>query len=205
MSNVGYSTTPTYGFYKSAAHTGMQAAALATMPTPGGLITSISCYAGTYSGSSASGYLCLWDISFNLLASVAVTIPGSLAWVSGTLATPYFIASGTQFYIGYHVSGTAGYNAEYDSVGGATMILAWDNAVPGSLTNRTTYSNNQLGAYATYTPAEGWVNTGTSGSPNWVSGAVYINTGTSASPVWTAAENVVNTGTSGSPTWTDGA
>ncbi len=177
-SQVGYTTTPSGGFFEFGTNTDNQIGALYTMPTPGGLITALHAYCAVYNGfSAASGYLVLWDGSGNVLASVGVTIPASAAWVTATLATPYFVASGSSIFIGWAAPAASGFYAEYNSVSGAAIDYNYDSGtIPGNLgTSHTRVSNEQIGAYADYTPSEAKVWNGTS----WVYGAVKVWNGTS--------------------------
>ncbi len=174
MATFGYSTTPTYG-YIEAAPTGAQAAGAATMPSPGGIVTSVSCYCGVFSGqAAASGYLCMWSSSGSLLASGAATIPASPAWVTATLSTATYVASGVSVFLGWQTPGISGYYAEFNSVSGATMDLGSNSTIPGALANITQHTNDQLGAYATYTPGGAQVWNGTA----WQSVATYVWNGT---------------------------
>lgn len=152
MATFGYSTTPTFGWFQEGASTGNQIGALFSMPSPGGSVTALSAYAGTYSGSSTSGYLVMWSGSGTVLASVAVTIPGSPAWVSGTLSSSVYVASGQSVFIGWATPASVGFKAEYNSVGGASLDWNESASIPGSLAGHTNVTGEQLGAYATYTP-----------------------------------------------------
>lgn len=92
----------------------------------------------------------------------------------------------------------------------ASFSITSDNSatatVPaGATTGVWRFTNPQgSGTSPTFTVANAYVNTGTSGSPVWTAASqITANTGTSGSPVQTQATQVaVNTGTSGSPVWT---
>ena len=200
MATVGYTTTPTYGYFSEGSGIGNQVGCAFTMPS-GGLITAISCYAATYANSETPN-LCIWDSSGNLLASVAASSTisaGAPAWVSGTLATPLFVANGSTIYIGWSCAVADGFYAEYDNTSN-TIHWGEQTSPPGTL--GSTVATGSLGAYATYTPSQAYVNTGTPSSPVWTPAAVVVNTGTPSSPAWSAAAIYVNTGTPSSPVWT---
>ncbi len=187
MATFGYTTTPTYG-YIEAAPTGGQAAGSATMPSPGGIVTSVSCYCGVYSGQAAtSGYLCMWSDTGSLLASGAATIPASPAWVTATIPST-FVGSGVAVFLGWQTSGSAGYYATYNSVSGAAMDLGSNSTIPGALANFTQYANDQLGAYATYTPGGAQIWTGS----QWQTVTTYVWNGTQwvaiAPQVWNGTQ-----------------
>lgn len=181
MATVGNTSAPSTN-YDYGTYSGQQAASWFAMPSPGGSITDIHVYAKTESGSSHSGYVCIWDDSGNLLTYASCTIPGSEGWFSGTLGTPYFIASGTAIWIGVQTSdtSTSGVYIHYNSSGSSTVDMAHNSTRPGALASITQHTSSVMGVYADYTPSEGWIWNGSS----WVAGEVVINTGTSGSPVW---------------------
>jgi hypothetical protein len=156
---------------------GQQAASWFAMPSPGGSITDIHVYARTESGSSHAGYVCIWDNSGNLLTSASCTIPGSEGWFSGTLGTPYFIASGTDIWIGVQTSdtSTSGVFAHFNNSGSSTVDFAHNATRPGALTNIVQHTSQVMGAYANYTPSEAWIWNGSA----WVPGEVVVWNGSS--------------------------
>jgi hypothetical protein len=211
MATVGNTGTPsqTYGQYGLNASNVM--AIQVTMPQAG-QITSLSAYfAGKSGGGNITARLCIWDTSGNLLAQTGdMTVGAGSGGIGGqsfhtaNLSSPYNASSGQNLRIGWwrHAS----QSDEWTENNGGTEYQATDssNSAPGNETFSSVSGTPSI--YATYTPSEAWVNTGTPGSPNWVAGQVVVNTGTPGSPTWTSASEVdVNTGTSGSPVWTPGA
>jgi hypothetical protein len=179
MATVGYTTAPTTN-YNYGTYEGQQVAAWFAMPSPGGLISEIYVYARTNSGSSHAGYVCLWDDSGNLLASASCTIPGSEGWFHGTLGTPYFMVSGTGFWMGVQTSdtSTSGLYAHMNNDSGSTVDWAHNNTRPGALANISQHTSNVLGVYADYTPGGAWVWNGSS----WNVGETEVWNGSSWNP-----------------------
>lgn len=207
MSILGNSTTPTFGYDQFMA-TANQAAQLYTMPAGGGLITDVTFYGSGNGASSNTAYGCIWDSSGNLLAqgSGVVTTGGATgggnqAWHTDTLTTPLFVAGGISIYIGWQRSTATTFDWSWANDGAAVAYRTAGNT-PSNFGTTVTVQNGSIGAYATYTPGGGKLNTGTSGSPVWTPTTGKVNTGTPGSPVWTVAVGKLNTGTPGSPVWT---
>ncbi len=183
MSTVGNTATPngsSYGEVGSPA--GQQVAGLFTMPSPGGLISSISAYAGSDGGTS--GWVCIWNGSDVLLGSKAVTLTnGGATWVTGTLSTPVFVASGASLYIGWQSAN--GYYFAWDGTAGTTYT-GYNATMPGNLANGGNGSY-LISAYATYTPAGANVWTGSA----WTACPVSVWNGTA----WVNASVAVWNGT----------
>lgn len=187
MATVGSTLTPSGASYvEVATPAGQQVAGLFTMPTPGGLITSISAYAGSDGGTS--GWVCIWNGAGTLLGSVAVTLNnGSAGWVTGTLATSVFVAGGSSLYIGWQSAN--GYYFTWYSTSGTTYT-GYNSTNPGNLANGGTGAY-LAGAYATYTPTGAKVWNGTT----WADAAAKVWNGTT----WAAAEVSVWNGTTWAP------
>jgi hypothetical protein len=179
MATVGYTGSPS-ALTDYSTHAGAQFGQLLTMPTGGGLITELSVYARTDSGSAHAGYLVLWDGSGNVLASHSCTIPGSIAYINETLATPYFMAGGTNFFVGVQTSdtGASGLYMQYNSTSG-TVDFGYNSGAPSALANfGSPDTNRELGAYVTYNPGGAWVWDGS----NWNAGEVVVWDGSNWNP-----------------------
>ena len=207
MATLGNSTTPTYG-YNSYQSTANQVAEAYTMPSPGGIISSVSFYGSGDGATANTAYGCVWSSGGTLLAhgsgvstSGGSASAGGQAWHTDTLTTPLFVAGGTTIYIGWERSTGSYFDWSFASSGASVCYTA--ASTPASFGSTASGPGlGTIGAYATYTPAGIQVNTGTPASPVWTTGLAYINTGTAASPVWTQASVYVNTGTPASPVWT---
>jgi hypothetical protein len=181
MSTLGYTGSPGSSNTDFSTYAGAQYGQELTMPTGGGLITDLHVYAQTESGSSHAGYLVLWSSGGSVLASHSCTIPGSIAYINETLATPYFMAGGTTFFVGVQTTdtGTSGLYMQYNSTSG-TIDWGHNSGAPSSLANILQDTSRQLGAYVTYNPGGAWIWNGSA----WVIGECVINQGTPASPNW---------------------
>jgi hypothetical protein len=207
MSTLGNTGTPSSGWLWPGS--GYAAATSFTTPSGGGiLISTLHGYLDSASGSS-TGYLCVWDNSGNLLASVNVGTlavgsqsAGGQQWYSGNLSSPVYVAGSTAIWIGFYATGSLLFSSES---GGSSNTKSMGSGGPGSFSGSSSSGIGGVGAYVVYTNAGAWVNTGTPSSPVWTAGPIQINTGTPGSPVWTAIETDVNTGTPGAPTWTPGS
>jgi hypothetical protein len=180
MATLGYTGSPGASFTDFSTHAGAQYGQLLTMPTGGGLITELSVYTRTDSGSSHAGYLVLWNASSGVIASGSCTIPGSIAYVNVTLGTPYFMAGGTNFFVGVQTSdtGASGLYMQYNSTTG-TVDFGFNSGAPSALANFSPPdTNRQLGAYVTYTPGGGWVWDGS----NWNAGECVVWDGSNWNP-----------------------
>lgn len=181
-----------------------------TMPSAG-IIASLSAYFAAQNGAgNTTGCLCIWDTSGNLLArsNTFTLTPGSGAiggqsWQTQNLQSNYVASNGQVLKIGWWRF--AGGSDEWTENAGGTEYQATDasNTTPPSAETFSSVSGSP-GIYATYTPSEAWINTGTPAAPVWTAASVYTNTGTPAAPVWTPAEIDVNTGTPAAPVWTPG-
>ncbi len=209
MSTVGNTATPGNAWHYVVSNN-YQAASSFTMPTPGGLVTELY---GFFAAESASGtgYVAMWNSSGSVLASASVgtvavgtNTVGGQAWHSATLSTAVFVASGSTIYLGFWMPSASGLLWTDEASGGTGDYYIGGSSGPTALSGGSA-DGNAVAAYAVYTPAEAWVNTGTPSAPAWTAGAVYVNTGTASAPVWTPAEIVVNTGTASAPVWTPGS
>ena len=208
MATLGNSTTPTFGFDQFTS-TANQAAQLYTMPAGGGLITDVTFYGSGNGASSNTAYGCIWDSGGTLLAQgagVATTggsgAGGGQAWHTDTLTSPLFVAGGTSIYIGWQRSTATTFDWSFAGDGATSVAYRTAGNTPSNFGTTVTVQNGSIGAYATYTPGGGKVNTGTAVSPVWTPVTGKVNTGTSASPVWTVAVGKLNTGTPAAPVWT---
>ncbi len=188
MSTVGNTATPNGISYGEVATAGSQVAGLFTMPSPGGIITSVSAYAGSDGGTS--GYVMVWGQGGSKLGHGAVTLTnGGAGWVTANMVTSFFVAGGTNIYIGWQSAN--GYYFAWDGTAGTTYT-GYNAAVPGNLANGGTGSY-LISAYATYTPAGANVWTGSA----WTACPVSVWTGSQ----WANASVAVWNGT----TWVYGA
>jgi hypothetical protein len=204
MSTLGNTTTPASGWQWPGS--GYAFATSFTTPAGAGVfISTLHAYFATPSGAS-TGYCCVWDNSGTLLASVNIgALPagsqsaGGQSWQSGNLGTALYVAASTAIWIGGYGTGNVVFSSES---GGSSNTKSMGGGGPGSFSGSGSSGIGGAGAYADYSNAGAYVNTGSAGSPVWTAGPAYINTGTAGSPVWTPAVVYVNTGTSGSPVWT---
>lgn len=161
MTNLGNSTTPTFGFdqYTSTAN---QAAQLYTTPSAI-IITSVSFYGSGNGASSNTAYGCVWDASGNLLghgSGVSTTggagSGGGQAWHTDTLTAPLYVAAGTQLYIGWQRSTATTFDWSW---AGDAAAVAYHTAgsTPSNFGSSATVQNGSIGAYATYSPAGVWI------------------------------------------------
>lgn len=208
MATLGNTSTPSFGWNQFSS-TANQAAESYTVPTGGGVFSSVSFYGSGDGASSNTAYGCIWSSGGTLLAqgSGVNTTGGSgsgggQAWHTDTLTSPLFIAGGTVIYIGWQRSTATTFDWSFASTGSAAYHTA-GNTPSNFGTSTTAPTNGTIGAYATYTPGGGYVNTGPPAAPVWTAAEVLVNTGTPAAPVWTPATGTaVNTGTPAAPVWT---
>ncbi len=187
MPSFGNTTTPNHNWFEQGVNTPPnQVGSHFNMPSGGGLITTLHAYFGLAAGGPATAWLCLWDGSFNLLASVAVSVAngsasvGGQAWHSGTLATPVYRAGGASIFLGFAVAEANGFITTDESSG--TSVWNTDATPPGNLANTSTGFNG-IGAYADYLPVSARVRRGGA----WAqTGNIYVR----RSGVWTQATRV---------------
>jgi hypothetical protein len=179
MSTLGYTGSPGGSYTDYSTYGGAQFGQKLTMPSGGGLITDLHVYVRTDSGSSHAGYLVLWDSGGSVITSKSCTIPGSIGYINETLATPYFMAGGTVFFVGVQNSdtSTSGLWMQYNSTSG-NIDWGHNSGAPSSLANIIADSNRQLGAYITYTPGGAWVYDGST----WNAGECVIYDGSAWNP-----------------------
>lgn len=210
LTNIGNTATPSNSYNWYGVNASNVMAIKVTMPQAA-VITSLSAYFAAKNGlGSTTAALCIWDSSGNLLAQTATFALaagsgaiGGQSWQTQALTSNYLASNGQVLYIGWWRF--AGGSDEWTEDASSTEYQATDasnSAPPGSETFASV--GGKPGIYATYTPSEVWVNTGTPAAPVWSPIAVAINTGTPAAPVWSAAEIDINTGTPASPVWTPG-
>lgn len=158
MATLGYTTTPSFGNFwfgvnvQNEVYGGTYA-----MPAGGGLITALHAYFDVETGGPATCWLCLWDGAGTLLASVAVGgIPtgsnsaGGQAWHSGTLATPIYVAGGTNIFPGFSVPRANGLTTSFDASGASAA--GTNTSPPGAFSSGALTGHGVVGAYVDYLP-----------------------------------------------------
>jgi len=169
MATLGKTATPTSATHGWILGNSKQVGMLFTVPSPGAIFSSVSFWAAT----TTSGYIwgVIWDSSGNVLGHGAGvntsggaqhgTGPGGDGqWHTDNFATPVFVAAGATVYIGWQNNDSTStywaYNGgdhspNAESRGGVT-------GSPVSFAGHSTESpNGAVAAYATYTPAGGYV------------------------------------------------
>ncbi|MDE1904949.1 MAG: hypothetical protein KGH75_00680 [Rhodospirillales bacterium] len=155
MATIGNTTSPAAGYDYIGSATA--AASEFTMPTGGGVVTSISGYFDSESASQ-NGYLCVWDSSGNLLInSGAFAInnksgsgAGGQDWWTKSISSVY-VAAGT-IWIGFVATGSLVFSSESSSTGLANTSYTKAMSSPGSFASPTISPVGAVGAYITYTP-----------------------------------------------------
>jgi hypothetical protein len=150
MAILGNNTTPSAGF--DFIGSSQAAATQFTMPSGGGVVTSISGYFDSESASQ-NGYLCVWDGSGNVLVqSSAFAInnksgsgAGGQDWWTQSISNVY-VPAGT-VWIGFIATGSLVFSSES---GGASNVKAMSS--PSSFSGSSSSGVGAVGAYITYTP-----------------------------------------------------
>lgn len=157
MATLGNTTTPTYG-YDAYTSTANQAAQPYTMPTGGGLISSVSFYGAGDGSSHNTAYGCVWDSAGNLLArgaGVSTTggsqHQGSQSWNTDTLTTPLYVAGGTSLFLGWQRSTATTFDWSWAN-DSAAVAYRTAGSTPSNLGTAVSVQAGSIGAYATYTP-----------------------------------------------------
>jgi len=152
MTQFGYTGAPNFGFVDSGSKN--QAAYHAgAFPSPGGYVNQIHVYCRTHTGSTSALNWCIWDSAGNLLFSTnggsASTTP-SLKNSSSSLS--FYIAAGTDIYIGIEVPSANGLYIDYDAFSGHLWVFGSNATNPGNLASLTTEAGEAMQAYVDYTP-----------------------------------------------------
>lgn len=172
MSTLGKTATPNTGTHGWYTLTARQVAILQTVPSPGAIFTSVTFWAATTTPNSDYLWGVIWDSSGNVLGHGSGVLTsggtssgtGASSWVTDTLTAELFVAAGTTIYIGWQPNSAThstswayngsdhSPNAEFHSASGFPSSFAGHSTM-----NNGGGSQGAIAAYATYTPAGGYV------------------------------------------------
>lgn len=178
MAVVGNNTTPTHNWFEQGVNTPPnQVYTSYTMPSGGGTITQLFGYFVLVAGSGSTAFVCVWNASGStILCFWSGAVPtgstgaGNQQWNGGNVNSPTFIAGGTVIVIGFSVQQANGFIASDESSGSSSWNTVAAGSAPGPLTGGSSSGFNAVGAYANYTPGEGWVWNGSA----WVNGPIVV-------------------------------
>ena len=180
MATLGKTATPTSATHGWILGNSKQVCMAFTVPSPGAIFSSVSFWAAT----TTSGYIwgVIWDAAGNVLghgsgvntsggAQHGTGPGGDGQWHTDNFATPAFAAAGASIFIGWQNNDTTSTYWAYNG-GDHSPNAGWDSlSPPGSPVGLVGLSNESplgaVAAYATYTPAGGYVRR----SGIWTAGA----------------------------------
>src|SRR6185369_16167442 len=123
MATLGKTTAPNGATHGLIQDNSKQVAMLFTMPSPGGLITSVSFWAATKTPNSDYIWGVVWDSSGNVLGygngvltsgGQASNPGGSGQFYTDTFNTPLWIPAGTQIYLGWQTNSAVTFTWAYN-------------------------------------------------------------------------------------------